>query len=139
MKRPNLCALKVIAWLLCGILLTACLHNKPHHTDLSVVKEVRLEGIVINIPDKANLELALLALDEQNRPRELLAVERYKATGNTFSFSLSFDLNKAKQFKSIELRGRVSQTGSLIGYLSTWHKEQPFQKELKDIILEFAN
>lgn len=139
MNRPKIFILKIIVWILCGVLLTACLHTETKQTDRYIINEVRVEGIVLNVPDKASLELALLALDEQNRPRELLAVERFKGTGGILSFNLPFDINKAKQFKSIELRGRVSYAGKLKGYLSTWHKQHLYQKDFKGIILEFAN
>lgn len=140
MKNQPISILKLMIWLSSSLLLTACLSSGTKQANESYVpKQASLEGIILNTPDKANVELALLALDEQNRPKELLAVERYKGNGNTLSFHLNFDINKARQFKAVELRGRVSQTGKLLGYLSPWHKEQVNDNDLKGIILEFAN
>jgi len=140
MKKRDVTIIKLIAWLLGAILLTACLHREIARSDeVYSAKPVSLEGIVLNVPNNANLELALLALDEQNKPQELLAVERYKGNGKVQSVQLTFDINKAKQLKAVELRGRVSQAGVLKGYLSPWHKEEINSKELTGIILEFAN
>lgn len=140
MNNKSISILKLMIWLISSLLLTACLYSGTKQTrETYSPKPVSLEGIVLNVPNKANIELALLALDEQNRPTELLAVERYKSNGNPVSFQLGFDMSKARQFKAVELRGRVSQAGKLLGYLSPWHKESLTDDDLKGTILEFAN
>lgn len=132
---------KTITLLCCSMLLLSC-HHTPSQKDNTVIKhKVKLtdmNGLVLNVPKGAELELALLALDEKNSPKELLAVERFQGKGDTLSFQLNFDINRVKQFKAVELRGRVSQNKQLIGYVSPWHKKQLQKQDLNGIILEFA-
>lgn len=101
--------------------------------------QVRLEGIVLNIPAHSNLELALFALDNNNRPEKLIASEHFKNVTNTVIFQIKFDMAKAKPFSALELRGRVTQSGKLVGYLTPWRKTQLTQQDLKSIILELVN
>lgn len=102
---------------------------------------LQLEGIVLNVPANSELELALFALDKQNKPIQLLAVESYQGNGNALTFNMAFQPHQTTNksaIHAIELRGRVTQAGRLVGYLAPWYKQQLTDQDLKGIILELT-
>lgn len=118
-------------------LLSACKHSadKPSFYQ-GQASLLQLEGVVLNVPAKSELELALFALDSENKPVQLLAAESYKGTGNALTFKMAFQPDKQIAIHAIELRGRVTQANRLVGYLAPWHKKQLTDQDLKGIILE---
>lgn len=126
-----------------GIFLASSLFACSNNNESSFYKDsdglVQLEGIILNIPENSNLELALFALNNDNRPEKLIVSEHYKGIGNAFKFQIKFNLAKAEPFSALELRGRVMQSGKLVGYLIPWYKKRLTKQDLKGIILELAS
>lgn len=129
---------KIALLLLLGSLLLSCTRDDENAFYRGKTGHLQLEGVVLNVPNKSNLELALFALDSDNKPKQLLATEHYKSNGNALTFQVNFKLDKELSFHALELRGRVTQAGKLVGYLTPWHKQQLTQQDLKGIILELT-
>ncbi|MFD1259910.1 hypothetical protein [Entomomonas asaccharolytica] len=124
--------------LLLGCVLLACTRDNENTFYKGKTGQLQLQGVVLNVPNKSNLQLALFALDSDNKPKQLLATEQYKGNGNALAFQLNFYLDPALSFNALELRGRVTQAKKLIGYVTPWHKQQLTSQDLKGIILELA-
>lgn len=124
---------------LLSISLFACSNKSESTSYVDSYGQVQLDGIVLNVPENSNLELVLFALNNDNRPEKLIVSEHYKGIGNAFKFQIKFDMATAVPFSALELRGRVTQSGKLIGYLNPWYKKKLTQQDLKGIILELAS
>lgn len=77
-----------------------------------------LSGTLNAIPKSAEVELALLVVDERGRPQQLLANTTVAGTGKPLPFALRFNPNAFPQGGRVELRGRASQSGQLILHLT---------------------
>lgn len=77
-----------------------------------------LSGTLNAVPKGAEVELALLAVDERGRPQQLLANTTVAGTGKPLSFALRFNPDAFPQGSRVELRGRASQSGQLILHLT---------------------
>ena len=73
-----------------------------------------LSGSLLNVPNEADVELALLAVDERGRPQALLGNIQLRGTGNPLTFRLQFNPETFKKHSRIELHGRANQAGRLI-------------------------
>lgn len=73
-----------------------------------------LRGSLLTPPVGSDVELALLAVDERDRPQRLLASQALAGTGNALPFRLRFDPQQFPGGARIELRARISQSGRLI-------------------------
>lgn len=129
---------KITLLLLLASLLLSCTHNSENAFNSAKTGQLQLVGVVLNVPNNSHLELALFALDENNKPKQLLATEHYTVKGNALAFQINCYLTQELSANAIELRGRVSQSGKLLGYLTPWHKQRLTEQDLKGIILELV-
>lgn len=73
-----------------------------------------LHGSLLTPPAGSDVELALLVVDERDRPQRLLASQTLAGTGHALPFRLRFDPQQFPGGARIELRARISQSGRLI-------------------------
>lgn len=73
-----------------------------------------LSGSLLNVPNEADVELALLAVDQRGRPQTLLGNIQLRGTGNPLTFRLPFNPETFNKHSRIELHGRANQAGRLI-------------------------
>lgn len=73
-----------------------------------------LSGSLLGVPAGAEVELALLEVDERNRPEQLLSSLRLRGAGDELPFMLQFNPDTFSSERRVELRGRVTQAGQLI-------------------------
>lgn len=76
-----------------------------------------INGTLNGVPANAEVELALLVIDERNRPQQLLASSVLTANGKPLAFRLRFNPEAFPAGARVELRGRASQSGQLILHL----------------------
>ena len=73
-----------------------------------------LSGTLLGIPARAQVELALLAIDPKGRPYSLLAHMQLPASGDSLAFQLPFDAERFSLHRRVELRARAHLDGRLI-------------------------
>lgn len=73
-----------------------------------------LSGSLANVPNEAEVELALLAVDARGKPQALLGNIQLRGTGNPLAFRLPFNPDTFNKHTRIELHGRANQAGRLI-------------------------
>nr|WP_221189835.1 YbaY family lipoprotein [Azomonas macrocytogenes] len=73
-----------------------------------------LSGSLIGAPAGAEIELALLEVNEREKPERLLSNTRLKSLGKELPFLLHFNPEIFNASRRVELRGRVIQSGQLI-------------------------
>lgn len=73
-----------------------------------------LSGSLLNVPHEADVELALLAVDQRGRPQALLGNIQLRGTGSPLAFRLPFNPDTFNKHSRIELHGRANQAGRLI-------------------------
>jgi uncharacterized lipoprotein YbaY len=73
-----------------------------------------LSGSLLNVPSEADVELALLAVDQRGRPQALLGNIQLRGTGKPLAFRLPFNPETFNKHSRIELHGRANQAGRLI-------------------------
>ena len=76
-----------------------------------------VSGTLLNIPAGAEVELALLVIDERGRPQRLLASSTLSGTGQALPYRLRFNPEAFPAGARVELRGRASRSGQLILHL----------------------
>lgn len=76
-----------------------------------------INGTLNGVPANAEVELALLVIDERNRPQQLLASSVLTGNGKPLAFRLRFNPEAFPAGARVELRGRASQSGQLILHL----------------------
>jgi len=76
-----------------------------------------LSGTLLEIPAGADVELALLVIDERGRPQRLLASSNLTGTGQDLPYHLRFNPEAFPAGARVELRGRASRSGQLIMHL----------------------
>ena len=76
-----------------------------------------INGTLNGVPASAEVELALLVIDERNRPQQLLASSVLTGNGKPLAFRLRFNPEAFPAGARVELRGRASQSGQLILHL----------------------
>ncbi|NIF27826.1 hypothetical protein F3J44_15755 [Pantoea sp. Tr-811] len=84
-----------------------------------------LSGTLLDIPPGTDVELALLVIDERNRPQQLLASSTLYGTGQALPYQLRFNPEAFPAGARVELRGRVSRSGELIMHLPPVRIAQP--------------
>ncbi|WP_025129366.1 hypothetical protein [Pseudomonas sp. PH1b] len=84
-----------------------------------------LSGTLDGIPAGADVELALLVIDERGRPQRLLASSNLTGTNQALPFRLRFAPEAFPAGARVELRGRASQSGQLILHLPAQRIAQP--------------
>ncbi len=73
-----------------------------------------LTGSLLNIPLAAEVELALLAVDQRGRPHATLGTAQLRSNGTPLDFRLVFDPQTFAKHSRVELHGRANQAGKLI-------------------------
>lgn len=84
-----------------------------------------LSGTLQGVPTGAEVELALLVVDNQDRPQQLLASSSLIGTNQLLPFRLRFNPQSFPVGARVELRGRASQSGQLILHLPSQVITQP--------------
>lgn len=107
------------------VLLTACTRDGPPATTTTPPQaqaataplpayQRELSGSLLNVPSGADVELALLAVDQRGRPQALLGNIQLRSTGSPLAFRLPFNPDTFSKHTRIELHGRANQAGRLI-------------------------
>jgi len=94
-----------------------------------------LTGTLLGAPAGAEVELALLAVDERGRPQKLLASSKQTGTSKPLPFQLRFNPEAFPSNLRVELRGRASQSGILILHLPAVAVGQPATQSLGQLQL----
>lgn len=89
-----------------------------------------LSGSLLGVPNAAEVELAVLVIDEKDRPQKLLTSAKVTGDGKVLPFQLRFNPEAFPAGARVELRGRVSQSGQLILHLTPVRIEQPTTQNL---------
>ncbi|AAY94730.1 hypothetical protein D3X12_00940 [Pseudomonas protegens] len=89
-----------------------------------------LSGTLEGVPAGADVELALLVIDERGRPQRLLASSNLSGTSQALPFRLRFATEAFPAGARVELRGRASQSGQLILHLPAQRIDQPTSQAL---------
>ncbi|NWL05456.1 YbaY family lipoprotein [Pseudomonas hunanensis] len=125
---------RALVVLCCAALLAACGSDRPKTDNLPAPAPARsakqaevlgplpayqreLSGTLLEIPAGANVELALLVIDERDRPQGLLASSTLTGTGQVLPYHLRFNPEAFPAGARVELRGRASSSGQLIMHL----------------------
>lgn len=87
------------------------------------------------LPAGSEVELALLVIDERDRPQQLLSSEKLLATGQALPFRLVFNPESFPSNARVELHGRVSQSGQLAWRLPPVRITQPETRVLGELRL----
>ncbi|AGI22515.1 lipoprotein [Pseudomonas sp. ATCC 13867] len=90
------------------------------------------------LPAGGEVELALLVIDERDRPQRLLSSEKLLATGQALPFRLVFNPQSFPANARVELHGRVSQSGQLAWRLPPVRITRPETRALGELRLERA-
>ncbi|WPO99487.1 YbaY family lipoprotein [Pseudomonas sp. HR96] len=97
-----------------------------------------LSGTLMGVPAGAEVELALLVIDERNRPQRLLASGKWTGNNQPLAFQLRFNPDAFPADARVELRGRASQSGQLILHLPSQRITQPTTQALGALQFEKA-
>ncbi|MGE8154848.1 YbaY family lipoprotein [Pseudomonas vancouverensis] len=89
-----------------------------------------LSGTLQGVPAGAEVELALLVIDDKDRPQQLLASSTIIGTNQVLPFRLRFNPEAFPANARVELRGRASQSGQLILHLPSQVITQPTTQAL---------
>lgn len=73
-----------------------------------------LRGSLLTPPAGSEVEIALLVVDERDRPRQLLGSLKLAGDGQALPFRLPFNPEYFPSGARVELRARISQSGRLI-------------------------
>lgn len=98
----------------------------PGQEDLGPLPAYQREvsGTLNGAPAKAEVELALLVIDQRGRPQQLLASSVLIGNDRPLAFRLRFNPEAFPADARVELRGRASQSGQLILHLPAVHITQ---------------
>jgi len=133
---------RALVVLCCAALLAACGSDQPKPDQgqapapAKVAKKAQplgplpayqreLSGTLLEIPAGADVELALLVIDERDRPQRLLASSNLTGTGQALPYQLRFNPEAFPAGARVELRGRASSSGQLIMHLTPVRIAQP--------------
>ncbi|MEK1905416.1 MAG: YbaY family lipoprotein [Pseudomonas sp.] len=89
-----------------------------------------LRGSLSTPPTGSEVEIALLVVDERDRPQQLLASLKLAGTGQDLAFHLPFNPEYFPVGARVELRARVSLSGRLIQHLPAQRIQQAQTQEL---------
>jgi uncharacterized lipoprotein YbaY len=73
-----------------------------------------LRGSLLTPPPGSEVEMALLVVDERDRPQQLLGSLKLAGNGQALAFRLPFNPQYFPAGARVELRARISQSGRLI-------------------------
>ena len=142
-------SLRSSALLIALVLLAACASEPPAPPQPVAVPRIQapaalpahlreLSGSLLGVPAGADVELALLLVDEKDRPGRLLSNATLTGTGAPLAFRLNFNPESFPLGERVELRGRVSQAGQLILRLPSRPILTPESQALGPLQLERA-
>ncbi|UVJ43513.1 YbaY family lipoprotein [Pseudomonas sp. LS1212] len=97
-----------------------------------------VSGSLLGVPAGAEVELALLVIDERSRPQRLLASSKLNGTNQPLPFQLRFNPESFPAGARVELRGRASQAGQLILHLPSRRITQATTQALGPLRFERA-
>lgn len=97
-----------------------------------------LSGNLLGVPPAADVELALMAVDERGRPHTLLGNIQLRGTDASLPFRLPFNPEAFNMHPRVELHGRAHQAGRLILRLQPQSIRQAESQALGDLRLEPA-
>ena len=84
-----------------------------------------LSGVLTGVPAGAEVELAMLIVDDRGRPQGLMASSKILGNSQALPFKLRFNPQAFPTGMRVELRGRASQSGQLILHLPSRIINQP--------------
>ncbi|WP_411391225.1 YbaY family lipoprotein [Pseudomonas sp. MPB23] len=84
-----------------------------------------INGSLTNVPAGAEVEMALLVIDDRSRPQQLLASSVLTGNGKPLAFRLRYNPEAFPTGARVELRGRASESGQLILHLPAVRITQP--------------
>ena len=84
-----------------------------------------ISGVLTGVPAGAEVELAMLIVDERGRPQGLMASSKITGNNQALPFKLRFNPQAFPAGARVELRGRASQSGQLILHLPSRIISQP--------------
>ncbi|UBM25864.1 YbaY family lipoprotein [Pseudomonas sp. p1(2021b)] len=91
--------------------------KKPKELGPLPAYQREVSGTLLEVPAGAEVELALLVIDERGRPQRLLASDNLTGTGQALPYRLRFNPEAFPAGARVELRGRASRSGQLILHL----------------------
>lgn len=94
-----------------------------------------LSGVLTGVPAGAEVELAMLIVDERGRPQGLMASSKIAGNNQPLPFKLRFNPQAFPAGARVELRGRASQSGQLILHLPSRIINQPTTQTLGTLAL----
>ncbi len=97
-----------------------------------------LTGNLVDVPAGANVELALLVIDERDRPQQLLGNISVQGTGRLLPFHLPFNPDSFPADARVELHGRVTQSAQLILRLNPLRITSPSTQQVGNLRFETA-
>lgn len=89
-----------------------------------------LSGSLLGVPAGAEVELAVLVIDDKDRPQKLLASATIIGDAKALPLQLRFNPDAFPLGARVELRGRASRSGQLILHLTPVRIEQPTTQNL---------
>ena len=89
-----------------------------------------LSGVLSGVPAGAEVELAMLIVDDRGRPQGLMASSKILGNNQSLPFKLRFNPQAFPTGMRVELRGRASQSGQLILHLPSRIINQPTTQAL---------
>ncbi|MGO2452695.1 YbaY family lipoprotein [Pseudomonas taetrolens] len=99
------------------------------------VYQRELSGVLTGVPAGAEVELAMLIVDERGRPQGLMASSKIAGNNQPLPFKLRFNPQAFPAGARVELRGRASQSGQLILHLPSRIINQPTTQTLGTLAL----
>ncbi|WNW12053.1 YbaY family lipoprotein [Pseudomonas sp. DTU_2021_1001937_2_SI_NGA_ILE_001] len=89
-----------------------------------------VSGQLLGAPAGAEVEMAMLVVDERGRPQKLLTSSKLQSTGQSLPFQLRFNPEAFPAGARVELRARAIQSGQLVMHLPSMRIEQPVTQAL---------
>lgn len=83
-----------------------------------------LSGQLLGVPAGAEVEMAMLVVDERGRPQKLLTSTTLQGNGQSLPFQLRFNPEAFPTTGQVELRGRAIKSGQLILHLPSMRIQQ---------------
>ena len=133
--------LRTLVLLCLASLLVACSSESPKSAQPQVLAQPKtdapadlgplpayqreLSGVLTGVPAGAEVELAMLIIDERGRPQGLMASSKIAGNNQALPFKLRFNPEAFPVGARVELRGRASKSGQLILHLPSRIISQP--------------
>lgn len=92
-----------------------------------------LTGTLLDVPAGADVELALLTINDRGLPHKLLGNIQLRGTGAPLPFRLQFNPENFDQGIRVELRGRVHQSGKLVLHMPSQLIREPQSQALGEV------